>query len=89
MPLLASERILPLPRYIREALIDIWCPEEKKEEARRDIRNRDCLMRIYLGQRRAKGTPYEGGFSLKNFQIDVGKIGAAWAGEGLNGCGDR
>ena len=69
MPLLVSERILPLPRHVREALIDIWCPE-----GRRDVRNRDCLMRIYLGQRHSKGTPYGGNFSLRNFKLTLEKV---------------
>jgi hypothetical protein len=47
---LISERILPLPKIVRHALIDKYCPDGRKEAAIADPINRDCLVRVYLGQ---------------------------------------
>ncbi len=47
--LLGSQRILPLPKIVRHALIDEFCPPGLQAAAKTDPVNRDCLMRVYLG----------------------------------------
>ncbi|KAK5717445.1 hypothetical protein LTR17_016132 [Elasticomyces elasticus] len=50
---LQMERILPLPKPIRELLIDKYCPELVKQAARQAPANRECLVRVYIGRRKA------------------------------------
>jgi hypothetical protein len=75
MDVLITEQILPLPEELRHAIIDEWCPEELKKSATRDQANRDCLVRVYLGQHspqgRIKPLKY---FSIRNFALHVDKI---------------
>ncbi|TKA59148.1 hypothetical protein B0A55_11931 [Friedmanniomyces simplex] len=70
---LALERILPLPRGIRDLLVDRYCPEGFREEARQIRANEDCLARVYLGKRRPRrqeeGRRPAKRFSLRNFNL--------------------
>lgn len=72
--LLETERILPLPRLVRETLIDHFCPASQKAEAKQDKANRDCLVRVLLGRRRPFKPTYSEGFSLRNFEADLSII---------------
>ena len=75
---LASERIRPVSRHVRERLIDHYCPAKIREEVRADGRSRCCLVRLYLGRERAmpprvadvpSGRPRP--FGLRNFPLYV------------------
>ncbi|KAK5652411.1 hypothetical protein OQA88_10453 [Cercophora sp. LCS_1] len=66
---LITERILPLPKVIRHALIDRFCPEGLREAAKSSPLNNDCLARIYLGRRRRPDAPPAPNFSLRNFNF--------------------
>ncbi|KAL2200506.1 zinc finger protein-domain-containing protein [Corynascus similis CBS 632.67] len=66
---LVTERILPLPERVRELLIEKYCAEHIRDEARADPANRDCLVRIYLGSTHGKsGQRF---FSLRNFKLHL------------------
>jgi hypothetical protein len=69
---LISERILPLPKIVRHAFIAKYCPEQHREAAIADPRNRDCLVRVYLGELR-NNRPYMN-FSLRNFPLYLDQI---------------
>ncbi|KAL2787102.1 hypothetical protein BJX66DRAFT_341572 [Aspergillus keveii] len=72
------ERILPLPAPIRESLIDLFCPDNKKHLAKVDRANKDCLIRVLLGRRRY-GSSRPGGsmfFSLRNYKLHVDQVEA-------------
>ncbi|KAH8750479.1 hypothetical protein BGZ57DRAFT_775359 [Hyaloscypha finlandica] len=47
---IVSDHILPLPERIRETLIEKYCDERVKDEARSNPHNKDCLARVYLGK---------------------------------------
>lgn len=70
---LLSERILPLSRTARNALIDLYCPEALGESAKLDGTNRDCLARIYLGRRRTNATK-SSNFTLRNFNLHLDQM---------------
>lgn len=65
---LIAERVLPLPKPVRDGLIDAYCPERGRAGAKASPCNKNCLARLYLGRSR---TNAGGGsfFSLKNFPI--------------------
>lgn len=44
------DRILPLPRRIRDGLIDRYFDEDAAEDAKNNEANRACLVRVYLGE---------------------------------------
>jgi hypothetical protein len=75
-PILASERIWPFPHVVRDALITTFCADlSLQEQARKDKKNRDCLVRIYLGARnhmRQFNTSTT--FSLRNFPLSLEKM---------------
>ncbi|KAH7116859.1 zinc finger protein-domain-containing protein [Dendryphion nanum] len=64
--LLCAERILPLPRPIRHALIDEFCPQRIREKTKADPSSADCLVRLYLGKRRPRPSNF---FQLRNFPM--------------------
>ena len=69
--LLISERILLIYLVARHALIDLYCPEELKDGAKRQDSNDDCLVRLYLGKRldqvnRLRSRKF---FGLRNFPL--------------------
>ncbi|MCJ1226719.1 hypothetical protein MMC12_003372 [Toensbergia leucococca] len=55
-PLFAVDRILPLPQATREALIKKYFDDDNgaQQEAKDDQDNKDCLVRIYLGERESR-----------------------------------
>lgn len=69
---LISERILPVPRRLRDALINLYCPHGLRDIAKRQGGNRDCLIRLYLGKRRDRMPERQkplSMFSLRNFNL--------------------
>ncbi|KAK3294861.1 zinc finger protein-domain-containing protein [Chaetomium fimeti] len=66
---LVTERILPLPARVRALIIDNYCAEHIKEEARADAASKDCLVRVYLGS--TKGKSCQQFFSLRNFKMHL------------------
>ncbi|CAI7591492.1 unnamed protein product [Penicillium glandicola] len=66
---LMTERILPLPKLARQALIDAYCPESSQAAAAASGINRDYLARIYLGRRRGANDPPSRNFTLRNFNL--------------------
>ena len=73
---LMSERILPFGLPVRERLINLYCPEELREDIRRDPDNEDCLIRPYLGRRTVrKDRPSRfRGFKLRNLPLPVDQM---------------
>jgi hypothetical protein len=73
--ILCAERILPLPRKIRENIIDIWCPEDQRTSAKMEPTNSDCLVRVYLGRRRNKDRQAPPRlFTLRNFNLWLDQV---------------
>jgi hypothetical protein len=71
--LLEAERIPPAPEQVRNALIDLFCPEKLRQAARDSSENKDCLIRLYLG--REKHSPrYRFGFKLRNFPLHLNQM---------------
>ncbi|KAJ5543371.1 hypothetical protein N7535_005799 [Penicillium sp. DV-2018c] len=66
---LLTERILPLPKVARQALIDTYCPVSFRDIASSQDTNRDCLARIYLGRRRPTDPVPPANFTLRNFNL--------------------
>ncbi len=52
-PIFLVDRIPPLPQAAREALIDLYfdCNDTIQKEAKTSQDNKDCLIRVYLGER--------------------------------------
>lgn len=48
-PVICLERIMPLPKLIRENLIRLYFRPEKQKEALADKKNKACICRPYLG----------------------------------------
>ena len=73
--ILEMQLISPLPVFTRQALIDQYCSSNLQTQARNDLNNRDCLVRLYLGIRRPHGRPgldeAKSRFSLRNFEADL------------------
>ncbi|KAG9194030.1 hypothetical protein G6011_04065 [Alternaria panax] len=72
--LLATERILPLTKAIRESLIDMYCPSEHHAYFKASASNKDCLVRIYLGKRSVPVSSKFKRFQLRNFQLHLDLI---------------
>lgn len=70
---LCTERIQPLPSVVRNALIDLYCPTEKRSSAKDDDANKDCLVRLYLGKRRTSGAPSRF-FTLRNMILHLDQM---------------
>lgn len=70
------DRIQPVARPIREALIDIYFDdrEENQEQAKNNIENQDCLIRIYLGENESPKQATECYDSLRNFPMRLNMI---------------
>ncbi|KAF4997106.1 hypothetical protein FDECE_12183 [Fusarium decemcellulare] len=66
---LTSERILPLPKVIRDLFINEFCPEHRRQDAFSSPLNRDCLARVYLGRRRLPNQPAPMNFALRNYNL--------------------
>lgn len=72
---LEFERILPMVARIRQMLIHDFCHPAHVEAALQNPDNRDCLIRLYLGQRGTPGAPKLGQtFTLRNFPLTLDKF---------------
>ncbi len=71
---LITERIPPLPKVARHALIHKFCPEHLKLAAMSEPSNRDCLARIYLGRRRVDNRQPPLSFTLRNFNLHLDQM---------------
>ncbi|CAG9990160.1 unnamed protein product [Clonostachys byssicola] len=71
---LATQYILPLPKVVRAALIDLYCPEEHKAAVTENPSNQDCLARIYLGRSRLPNAPKSPNFTLRNFNLHLDQM---------------
>lgn len=71
---LVTERILPLPKAARNALIKLFCAEELQESAKSNPLNRDCLARVYLGRHRPNAGQPTPNFSLRNFNLHLDQM---------------
>lgn len=69
--LLFAERILPMPKRIRDALIEEFCPAERRQRALLDPGNKSCLVRLYLGKQKQARVSRLQAFTLRNFQLHV------------------
>ncbi|KAJ5486537.1 hypothetical protein N7530_000837 [Penicillium desertorum] len=68
------QRILPLPKPCREALIRLYFPKTMHESAHEDPDNKACLVRPYLGQRRGERELSNPALSLQNFPLYLDQI---------------
>lgn len=73
-PTLVTQRILPLPKVAREALIKEFCPEHLQQSVTNNQVNRDCLIRVYLGKRRSHNAPPSANFTLRNFNLHLDQM---------------
>ncbi|CAH0043526.1 unnamed protein product [Clonostachys solani] len=71
---LATQHILPLPKIVRTALIDLYCPEEHKAAVTENPSNQDCLARVYLGRSRVPNAPKSPNFTLRNFNLHLDQM---------------
>lgn len=71
---LCAERIPPLPRIIRNSLVEVFCPKEQTAEVLENKKNDACLVRLYLGRRRPSSVHARGDFSLRNFELTLDKM---------------
>ncbi|RJE22689.1 Zinc finger protein [Aspergillus sclerotialis] len=71
---LITERIPPLPKVARQALINKYCPPQLQHNANANPTNRDCLARIYLGRRRPINAPLSPNFTLRNYNLTLDQI---------------
>jgi hypothetical protein len=70
---LISQRILPLPKIAREALVNKYCPAPSRTLVAANPTNRDCLARVYLGRRRATNA-LSANFTLRNFNLHLDQM---------------
>lgn len=75
---LVSERVYPLPLPVRSALVDAFAPKavrERKHDFLAVQKNKDCLIRLYLG-RRSDGAPSVApdNFHLRNFPLHINEM---------------
>jgi hypothetical protein len=66
---LVTERILPLPKATRTALIKKSCPPNIQEQALATPGNKDCLVRVYLGSMQPRRDAPARMFNLRNFKL--------------------
>ncbi|KAL6707176.1 hypothetical protein ACN47E_004723 [Coniothyrium glycines] len=74
---LLSERIFPVPRPVRAAIIDALCPKgirNIKEAFLNKPENRDCLIRLYLGRRHDTRNAEPRTVRLRNFPLHVNEM---------------
>lgn len=72
--ILCIERIFPLPKPIRERLVDLYCHEKGRESAKDNAANQDCLVRTLLGRIRQSSASRLNFFSLRNFKLHLDQI---------------
>ncbi|KAJ5192628.1 hypothetical protein N7449_008770 [Penicillium cf. viridicatum] len=68
------QRIFPLPKPSREALIRLYFPKKMHHSAYEDPDNKACLVRPYLGQRRGEWEFSRPALSLHNFPLYLDQI---------------
>lgn len=70
-PVFLATRILPLPKLVRDALVELFFDESEsvQEEAKDDQDNRDCLVRVYLGEREPLAHQNDCYDTLRNFEM--------------------
>lgn len=69
---LCMERIFPLPRPVRHALIDRYCPARARQQMKGNEANKDCLLRPCLGRLKyGTGSLF---FTLRNFKLHANEI---------------
>ncbi|KAK3385677.1 zinc finger protein-domain-containing protein [Podospora didyma] len=68
-----SERILPLPKMVRQCLINTFCPPHLRESVSANPINRDCVARVYLGRSRKPTAPMAN-FPLRNFNLHLDQM---------------
>lgn len=69
-----TQRILPLPKPIRFAIIDTYFPEQIRLNAKLSQANKDCLVRIYLGKRRDPNRRKPLRASLRNYNMHLDQM---------------
>ncbi|KAI4268700.1 MAG: hypothetical protein L6R35_006738, partial [Caloplaca aegaea] len=76
--LLITERIPPFPQHVRDAIVDLYCPESLRVTIKASEANKDCLIRLYLGRRRRleKTNSKFHGFTLRNFPLQQDQVEA-------------
>ncbi|KAJ9605479.1 hypothetical protein H2200_010136 [Cladophialophora chaetospira] len=67
-PMLEAERILTLPRNLRQQLIDTFCPPPSRLSATRE-QHEVCLIRLYLGRQSRRKNPNANPYGLGHFSI--------------------
>lgn len=71
--ILQSQRIPPVPERARRLLVEEYCPPQMVDDIMRSERNKDCLIRPYLGRRRVRRRSQAPSrfqaFSLWNFPL--------------------
>ncbi|KAK0507392.1 hypothetical protein JMJ35_010430 [Cladonia borealis] len=72
-PLFLVDKILPLPRKIREDLIKLYFDQDEavQKEARNNEENKHCLVRVYLGERTSHSHHSQEYDTLRNFPLRV------------------
>ena len=70
-PLFMVDKILPLPREIREDLIKLYFDQDEavQKEALDDEENEHCLVRVYLGERYSHSHHSQEYDTLRNFPL--------------------
>ena len=70
-PLFKVDRILPLPKPARNALIENYFDQDQdmQELAKNDPDNKDCLVRVYLGEKESVAQQEDVYDSLRNFPL--------------------
>jgi hypothetical protein len=75
---MVSNRVLPVPLPVREALVDVLCPpaiQKQKQEFLAKPENKNCLIRIYLGRRATtKEKNNWRNIGLQNFPLHVNEM---------------
>ncbi|KAK3689942.1 hypothetical protein B0T22DRAFT_378846 [Podospora appendiculata] len=71
---LYTSHIPPLSKPVRDALIELYCPVEKRDSVHADPTNVDCLVRVYLGRRRRIGAPAPPNFALRNYNLHLDQM---------------
>ncbi|KAK3117225.1 hypothetical protein LTR53_001652 [Teratosphaeriaceae sp. CCFEE 6253] len=73
---LISDRIPPLPKPIRDCLINLYCPAVFREQMRTADAYNACLARVYLGARSDPRPKQLNLFKLRNFPLHVDQLEA-------------
>ena len=70
-PLFMVDKILPLPRNIREDLIKLYFDQDEavQKEAQDNEENKHCLIRVYLGERTSQSHQSQEYDTLRNFPL--------------------